>query len=600
MRIYALSARVLAGTLIALIVFVLSAPISSPLLAATKTFTATGTNDLFSNRQRWNNGSLPGSGDTLTIIGTCTFDNAAANLSYGSLTLGDDFPSTKDGAIVWPAGGTNTLRVGSISGLSHGHSTIDMTSGGTLQISGTWSANSNTTFLPGAGTVVFTGNTTLPSSIATYNNLSSGGTVTLASSATVNGNFQVTSGSFRLWFGGRLTANGSATNSGAISLGTGALIAKGTFTNAGSISETLGGPSLTLAGNFINNGTLDLPTCPVTLNGTGPQTLGGSAALAFDDLIINNAAGITLGRNLTVNGALTLTSGKIDTGANRLVLASGAGVTGGGPSNYVIGNLQKHISSGSPAASFEVGTAAAYEPISATFTGVSSGGDLTATVLTGDHPNLASSTLAPNRSANLHWSLTNSGTAFASCALTFNFTAGDLDAGADPAAFLLGQYNGSTWTYPSVTGRSPTSLQTAGLTSLGEFAVADNSEVYTLTLTQAPHGLLTKTPDLPSYAPGASVQLAAAPDPGYTLSGWSGDLTGSANPATVTMNSSKNITATFTQNAYQLNVSVTGSGSVSQEPRPGQLQLRGPGHPHCHTRRRLVLLRLVGRPHRQR
>jgi len=49
------------------------------------------------------------------------------------------------------------------------------------------------------------------------------------------------------------------------------------------------------------------------------------------------------------------------------------------------------------------------------------------------------------------------------------------------------------------------------------------------------------------YASGASVTLTAVPAPGQTFLGWGGAASGStANPLTVTMDSSKVITASFT------------------------------------------------------
>ncbi len=47
------------------------------------------------------------------------------------------------------------------------------------------------------------------------------------------------------------------------------------------------------------------------------------------------------------------------------------------------------------------------------------------------------------------------------------------------------------------------------------------------------------------YDPGTVVTLTAVPDSGNSFTGWSGDLTGSDNPATVTVNASTAITATF-------------------------------------------------------
>ena len=62
----------------------------------------------------------------------------------------------------------------------------------------------------------------------------------------------------------------------------------------------------------------------------------------------------------------------------------------------------------------------------------------------------------------------------------------------------------------------------------------------------ANNGTVVKNPDLVTYSSGATVQLTATANSGFTFTSWSGDATGSVNPLTVTMNSDKNITANFT------------------------------------------------------
>ncbi|RIE11789.1 hypothetical protein SMC3_08350 [Candidatus Cryosericum hinesii] len=59
-------------------------------------------------------------------------------------------------------------------------------------------------------------------------------------------------------------------------------------------------------------------------------------------------------------------------------------------------------------------------------------------------------------------------------------------------------------------------------------------------------GSVGRSPDLPSYEPGTAVTVTATASPGYVFSGWSGDLTGTANPAVLNMDSSKSVTARFT------------------------------------------------------
>ena len=55
-----------------------------------------------------------------------------------------------------------------------------------------------------------------------------------------------------------------------------------------------------------------------------------------------------------------------------------------------------------------------------------------------------------------------------------------------------------------------------------------------------------------SYLSGTGVDLSAAPANGWQFDGWSGDLEGSANPAQVTMDVNKVITATFTESSCQV------------------------------------------------
>ncbi|UCH96662.1 MAG: PKD domain-containing protein, partial [Candidatus Aminicenantes bacterium] len=70
---------------------------------------------------------------------------------------------------------------------------------------------------------------------------------------------------------------------------------------------------------------------------------------------------------------------------------------------------------------------------------------------------------------------------------------------------------------------------------------------YTLTTNTVGQGSITLDPPGGTYNEGTVVTLTAVPDAGWQFDGWSGDLSGSDNPATITMNSDKNVTATFTE-----------------------------------------------------
>ncbi|HET9326817.1 MAG TPA: kelch repeat-containing protein, partial [Candidatus Eisenbacteria bacterium] len=91
---------------------------------------------------------------------------------------------------------------------------------------------------------------------------------------------------------------------------------------------------------------------------------------------------------------------------------------------------------------------------------------------------------------------------------------------------------------------------------------------YSLSLSVSPvaAGTIQQSPSGRCFAPETMVTLTAFAGFGYGFSHWSGDASGTTNPLTVTMSSSKSITANFV--GYPVNVTVvpTGSGTVSKSP----------------------------------
>ncbi len=89
---------------------------------------------------------------------------------------------------------------------------------------------------------------------------------------------------------------------------------------------------------------------------------------------------------------------------------------------------------------------------------------------------------------------------------------------------------------------------------------------YGLTVQVTGSGTVSKDPDQAAYAPGAQVQLTAQPGSGWTFAGWSGDLSGSANPASLTMDGNKTVTATFSSSSSgSLDVLVIESSDDAEE-----------------------------------
>ena len=95
-----------------------------------------------------------------------------------------------------------------------------------------------------------------------------------------------------------------------------------------------------------------------------------------------------------------------------------------------------------------------------------------------------------------------------------------------------------------------------------------------LTANTVGSGTVSLNPPGGSYNAGTVVTLTATPQggtSGWEFIGWSGDLSGSTNPASITMNGNKTVTATFNQlppPQYTLTVNKVGSGSVALNP-PG-------------------------------
>ena len=89
---------------------------------------------------------------------------------------------------------------------------------------------------------------------------------------------------------------------------------------------------------------------------------------------------------------------------------------------------------------------------------------------------------------------------------------------------------------------------------------------YILTINIDGNGTVTKNPDQTTYTYGTIVELTANPDSGWSFDHWSGDLTGSNNPETITMNSDKTVTAHFTICEYTLTIIIDGSGTVTKNP----------------------------------
>ena len=125
-------------------------------------------------------------------------------------------------------------------------------------------------------------------------------------------------------------------------------------------------------------------------------------------------------------------------------------------------------------------------------------------------------------------------------------------------------YNFTGWTGNVPVGHESDNPLT--LTMDANKTITANFSIKTFTLTvNATNGTVTKNPNQASYDSTTVVQLTAVPATGYHFTSWSGDLTGSTNPATVTMDRNKTVTANFAINTYTLTTNAT-NGIVTKNP----------------------------------
>jgi uncharacterized repeat protein (TIGR02543 family) len=129
-------------------------------------------------------------------------------------------------------------------------------------------------------------------------------------------------------------------------------------------------------------------------------------------------------------------------------------------------------------------------------------------------------------------------------------------------------YSFMNWTDLSSIGVVSTSPNYAFVLNASRSLLANfKINTYTITTTTL-NGSVVNIPNQLNYEYGTSVQLTAFPNSGYTFTSWTGDVTDTTNPLSLTMTANKNITANYTAipvGTYALNV-ISANGSVLKLP----------------------------------
>jgi uncharacterized repeat protein (TIGR02543 family) len=119
------------------------------------------------------------------------------------------------------------------------------------------------------------------------------------------------------------------------------------------------------------------------------------------------------------------------------------------------------------------------------------------------------------------------------------------------------------WGGDLISALNPTNFTVAGNHSI--FATFAQGQ-FVLTADIVGQGVVTTSPAKPGYSFGEAVQLSATPSPGWQFFGWSGAVSGQANPVSVTMNGDRSVTASFVQQQFPVVRSAVGSGGIVAEP----------------------------------
>lgn len=237
---------------------------------------------------------------------------------------------------------------------------------------------------------------------------------------------------------------------------------------------------LFVGGDFLNNSTATLPFSgiggKVTMNGTLAQNIGGTRVTTFEDLIINNTAGITQLIDAEVNDTLFFTNGIVNTGAFMMRLLATGEYSNAATGRYVNGWMGRTYTLGSNVTrSFGIGDNLGFNPATILYPSITTQGVLAIRTTNPDHPNINTSSINPLLSVNRYWQLRNhlvspQPTSFQA---DLNFLAGDRDIGLNTNATSGEQYNLGVWNTIGVLSRTPTSIQLNNITQLGDIAVGE-------------------------------------------------------------------------------------------------------------------------------
>jgi hypothetical protein len=241
-----------------------------------------------------------------------------------------------------------------------------------------------------------------------------------------------------------------------------------------------------LTGDWINNGNGLVNGGPgkVVFGGSGMQTIGGDSATIFNDLEINNGAGINnnvvlADHNIAVNGTLSFLNGNIVTAGRKVIAGSAATISGASmTSGWVNGSLEKDYSTNTGIQTFQyaIGDDAVYAPCTLAMKNVdvtAGAVNIFAHISTSDSNEIYVSGIDQSKKSDHYWFLDENSNAgsFDSYDITLDFT--NTGKAGTIANYVLRQFHNGTWTFANaiVIG---TTIKANGLTSFGDYEVGES------------------------------------------------------------------------------------------------------------------------------
>ena len=327
-----------------------------------------------------------------TSAGTAVTSGGSLKLlSASSLTIADE-PLTINGyglhingtdlGALRSVGGTNTWT-GNITLAGSSRINADISGGaGSLSITGNVNCGANTLYLGSRASSL--ANISISGQISgtggsIYKDF--GNTLTLTGQNSYTGNTTVSAGTLQLnRTGGTTIPNSNDINvsGGTLKVSQNQELDDLTISSGGTLIIDAG-VTLTINGVFTGGGTIQ-NNGSLILKGNSTFPGASSTITSMTNLNINRAAGVTLDKDITITGTLTLTSGKLTTGNNTLYISNSAtnALSGGSSSSYIVGNLKRAVA-GTGNYVFPIGTSNNYSEASITFTTGYISADLTAT-----------------------------------------------------------------------------------------------------------------------------------------------------------------------------------------------------------------------------